>query len=63
MENGFAQKLADSLGVTVYAPNTLVWYDRSGITGMTGRLPRPFHRLSDPFDPGKMLTFKPTGAR
>jgi RHS repeat-associated protein len=36
--NGFAQQLANELGVTVWAPNTQVWFTRKGVTGAMPRI-------------------------
>jgi hypothetical protein len=47
-KDGFAQGLSDILGVDVYAPNALVWFNpRSGITGPGNRLPWPLHNMRD----------------
>lgn len=36
--NGFAQQLANELGVTVYAPNSQVWFSTSGVIGPMPRV-------------------------
>ena len=35
--DGFAQILADELGVEVYAPNTQVWFTKKGVVGPRGK--------------------------
>ena len=35
---GFAQQLANALGVTVYAPNSQVWFNTSGVVGPMPRV-------------------------
>ena len=53
--NGFAQQLANYLGVTVYAPNRLVWFNTSGVIGPAG------YTEGDPdySDPGQYAPFYP----
>ncbi len=36
--NGFAQQLANELGVTVYAPNSQVWFNTGGVVGPMPRV-------------------------
>ena len=36
--DGFAQKLANALGVTVYAPNSQVWFNTSSVIGPMPRI-------------------------
>jgi len=56
--NGFAQQLADELGVTVWAPNTQVWFNRKGVTGP---MPRVGGDGKDPdySNPGQYSPFYP----
>ena len=56
----FAQRLANSLGVSVTAPNNLVWYDMNGMLGVGNRPPLlPF--LDSTF--GDWKIFKPASQR
>ena len=53
--NGFAQQLANHLGVTVYAPNALIWFNASGVIG-----PMPYDGGSaDDSNPGQYSPFYP----
>ncbi|WP_146011184.1 hypothetical protein [Xanthomonas arboricola] len=55
--NGFAQQLANRLGVTVYAPNAQVWFNKQGVIG-------PMPRVggvgkADYSNPGQYTPFRP----
>ena len=56
--NGFAQQLANALGVTVYAPNSQVWFN---IGGVVGPMPRVGGATgpADYSNPGQYTPFYP----
>ena len=53
---GFAQQLANSLGVTVFAPTTNVWINNEGVVGPFGKNSDGSLNLSDP---GRYTQFYP----
>lgn len=57
--DGFAQQLADRLGVTVRAPNELVWISREGMVQTATRgMPNEFGNFT-PGVPGDWIDFTP----
>ena len=52
----FAQKLANELRVTVYAPSSYVWFSSTGYIGIFDRLPNGDLDYSTP---GGWLAFRP----
>jgi len=58
--NGFAQNLANKLGVPVSAPNKLLWSDENGKHKVAGRSSMNPNRPSA-IDVGEFITFYPGG--
>lgn len=60
-EKGFAQQLADELGVTVLAPTETLWVDENGKLFVTNndKLAEMWYNGNEVKETGKMMAFKP----